>query len=77
MEVYCDRVIGVIADEKLRMERLLTRDGISREEVALRMSAQFDEGFFLRFCDDILYNNGSLEELSEEVDKLYERSVNR
>ncbi|MBQ9679479.1 MAG: threonylcarbamoyl-AMP synthase [Ruminococcus sp.] len=77
MEVYCDRVIGVIADEAIRMERLLMRDGISREDVALRMSAQFDEGFFLSFCNDILYNNGSLRELSEEVDKLYERSVNR
>ena len=77
MEVYCDRVIGVVADEAIRLERLLQRDGISREDVALRMSAQFDEGFFLRFCDDILYNNESLKKLSEEVDKLYERSVNR
>ena len=75
-DVFCDRIIGVIAERDIRMERLLCRDSITREEAALRMAAQFDEGFFLSMCDDILYNNGTREELYTGVRALYERSVN-
>lgn len=74
-DVYCDRIISVLADKDIRMERLVKRDNISREEIALRMSAQYDEKFFIDYSDDILYNNGTREELSDRVLKLYERLV--
>ena len=74
--MFCERIVGVVAEKSVRMERLLGRDGISRAEAQLRMSAQYDEQFFLRMCDDILYNNGTREELYTQVRALYERSVN-
>ena len=76
-DVYCERIVGVVARQELRMERLLSRDRITAREAQLRMSAQFDEGFFLSMCDDILYNNGTREELYTEVRALYERSVSQ
>lgn len=75
MEGFCDNVIGVLAEAPIRRERIMARDGISRREAAQRMSAQYDETFFLDRCDDILYNNGSARELSAAVRKLYERLV--
>ena len=75
MEVFCDCVIGVLAEPPLRLERIMRRDGLSREEAALRMSAQYDERFFIAFCDDILYNNGTEQELYTSVKELYERLV--
>ncbi|MBQ3329595.1 MAG: threonylcarbamoyl-AMP synthase [Ruminococcus sp.] len=74
-DAYCDRVIGVLADPGLRLARITERDGITREEAMRRMSAQFSEEFFIANCDDILYNNGSAEELQTSVKELYERLV--
>ena len=53
----------------------MKRDGISSEEAALRMSAQYDEQFFIDYCDDILYNNTTEQELRGCVQRLYERLV--
>lgn len=74
-DVFCDRIIGVLADPELRLERIVRRDCISREEAALRMSAQYDERFFITYCDDILYNNGTEQELCADVREYYERLV--
>lgn len=74
-DVYCDLIIGVVADRELRIKRLTERDGLTRSEIESRISAQYDEEFFKRFCDDIIVNNGTAEELRAAVDKLYERPV--
>lgn len=74
-DVFCERIVAVLADPALRLTRIMKRDGITREEAALRMSAQLDEAFFLTHCDDILYNNGDEKALSGEVRRLYERLV--
>ena len=42
-DTLCDLIVSVVADRKLRMERLRTRDGIGDEEIARRMSVQYDE----------------------------------
>ena len=74
-DLFCDRIVGVLADAGLRLDRIMKRDGLSRGEALLRMSAQYDEEFFIALCDDILYNNGTAQELSDCVRKLYERLV--
>ena len=75
-DAFCDRIIGIIAGSELRLDRITRRDGLTREEAQRRMSAQYSEEFFIAFCDDILYNNGSAEELYSSVQELYERLVN-
>ena len=74
-DVFCDAIISVIADRDLRMQRLLERDGIPREEIERRMSAQYDDRFFISFSDDIIVNNGSQERLYEEARRVYERWI--
>ena len=74
-DAFCDRIIGILADPELRLDRITRRDGITCEEAQRRMSAQYHEEFFITFCDDILYNNGSAEELYTSVKELYERLV--
>ncbi len=74
-DLFCERIVGVLADAEIRLRRITKRDGISREEAALRMSAQYDERFFLTYCDDILYNNGTEQALSDGVRNLYEGLV--
>ena len=72
-DVFCHRIVGVLADPELRRERIMRRDGLNREEAERRMSVQLSEEFFIAHCDDILYNNGSAEAFFDAVRQYGER----
>lgn len=65
--VWCDTVIGVIADRETRILRVIKRDGIDRAAAERRIDAQQDNGFFLEHCDIVLENNGDTDSLREKV----------
>ena len=52
----CDIVIGVIANLETRIERIIKRDGITREAALLRINNQEDDEFYINNCDIIIYN---------------------
>ena len=62
----CDVTVAVTAPEEDRIQRLLQRDGISREHAALRIRAQKPESYFRENCDHILENNGTKEDFEEK-----------
>ena len=55
----CDVTVAVTAPEESRIQRLLTRDGISREYAKRRIAAQHDARWFRERCDYCLENNGT------------------
>lgn len=57
----CDLVIGVTAPRRQRIERLMAREGISREYAEARIDAQKPNEWFEEHCDRVLENSGSLE----------------
>ena len=72
-DVFCEKIISVLSDREKRLERLVRRDNLRREEVELRMSAQYDEQFFIAHSDCIIDNNGTVGELREQVRGIYGR----
>ncbi len=54
---FLDHVIGVYTPLPLRIQRIMQRDGITREEVAQRMSRQLDENIKMKLCDSVLVND--------------------
>lgn len=52
----CDRTIGVIAPEAVRLARITARDGLSEADALLRIRAQHDESFYVSRCDDVIRN---------------------
>lgn len=52
----CDRTVGVIAPESVRLARITARDGISEADALLRIRAQQDESFYITRCDDVIRN---------------------
>lgn len=52
-----DIVIGVYAPEPLRIQRVMHRDNVSREEVKARMSKQINETIKMRLCDYVITND--------------------
>lgn len=69
----CDRVVVVLADRSTRVRRLMLRDGKSRTEISARLDAQPKNAFYTAKADDILYNNGKIDELVAAVDRIAER----
>lgn len=62
----CKATFAVLADRDKRIERIMARDGISREYAALRVDAQKPDSYFEEKCDYILKNNSTEEEFREK-----------
>lgn len=52
-----DKIIGVVAPDKLRLERVVKRDGRSESEVLARMNKQMDQSSLIDRCDFIVTND--------------------
>ena len=52
-----DFVIGVYSPDSLRIQRVMQRDTITREEVLARMDKQMDEEMKMRLCHYVIKND--------------------
>ena len=66
----CDSVIAVVADEPVRLARIMQRDGITQEFARARIAAQMTNEFLIAHADYVIYNNGSESVLDTQVAKL-------
>ena len=73
LDIVCDSIIAVGAFEKLRIERITERDGITEEMAKRRLNIQFSDSFFKENCDYFIENNSSVEKLKAEVRELIPR----
>lgn len=62
---FCELIISVVADSDVRMQRIVSRDGLSEEQALRRMNSQLDEDYFISHSDYIIRNNQSIERLNE------------
>ena len=66
----CDLTIAVIADSNTKIERIVARDGITREHAEARLSSQISDSELTARCDHVIENNGDAHALREEVHRL-------
>ena len=62
----CDATVAITAPREDRIERLMKRDGISREYAENRINAQKSEGWFREMCGHTLHNNGTQEKFEQK-----------
>ena len=62
----CDTTVAVCAPEADRVERLMNRDGISREYAQSRINAQKPPNWFRENCAHTLHNDGTREQFAEK-----------
>lgn len=67
---YVDRVLVVDCPPELQLERLIARDGETREGAERMLAAQASRETRLGIADDVIVNDGSLAELREAVVEL-------
>lgn len=72
LDAKMDRTVVVSSAEETRVNRVVRRDGVSREQALSRIRAQMSEEEKRRRADYILENNGTLADLIRQVDALYE-----
>jgi dephospho-CoA kinase len=70
---HVDRVLLVDVPEAVQVERLMRRDGVSREQAAASLGAQATRAARLAIADDVLTNTGRAEDLDEQVAALHAR----
>ena len=57
MDSICDFTVAVLADEEIRLSRIIKRDNIDEAAAKLRISAGKSENFYKENADYIIYNN--------------------
>ena len=67
---YVDRVLLVDVPEELQVERLMLRDGVSREQATASLGAQAGRAARLAIADDVIVNTGRADDLDHEVTAL-------
>ncbi len=67
----CSFTVTVIADKEMRLERIMKRDSISREDALIRMNAQKSEEYYIEKADVVINNNGK--NIDEEIKKITEK----
>ena len=67
LNANCQKSVLVTADDKIRIKRVMDRDGKTYREVEAVMQKQMPEKDKLRLADFVIYNNGTLEELESET----------
>lgn len=68
-----DRVLVIDADTESRIQRLMKRDDMSREQVMAALSAQASREMRLAIADDVIDNTGDIGELAAQVATLHQR----
>lgn len=70
MEIICDYVIAVIAEDKEKILRICKRDNISEELAQKRLEIQNNNEFFIKKADFVIHNNGSIEKLENSFEEI-------
>jgi dephospho-CoA kinase len=69
-----DFIIGVYAPQHLRVQRVMQRDNVTREEVFSRMSKQINEEMKMRLCDFVIVNDEQTMVIPQVL-KLHEKFI--
>lgn len=63
----CDLTVAILAPRKVRITRIMERDGISRQSAQRRIDAQHDDQFLVAHTDYQINNEGARDALYEKV----------
>lgn len=69
-DTLCDEVWAVVTGREIRIERLISSRGYTREKAESIMAKQLGEEQFLERCGRIIQNNGDLEMLKQQLREL-------
>jgi dephospho-CoA kinase len=75
LAAYCDAVWVVICDRDLQLQRLQSSRALTSQQAALRIAAQTPAEEKLRHADAVITNNGSLDDLRNQIEAAWSETV--
>lgn len=63
----CDKIVAVVADKDVRVERIKRRDNLTDEQAEHRLKAQHDDEFYTAKSDFVIANNDDTADLKDRV----------
>jgi dephospho-CoA kinase len=69
------RSLVIDCDEALQVSRTMQRSGLTEQSVRDIMAAQVSRDFRRKMADDLIENNGSLDELSKKIAEIHEKYI--
>lgn len=63
----CSVIVSVICDREVRLARIISRDGITRQQAENRLNSQHSDDFYILRSDYVIANDGTGDELSEKT----------
>lgn len=73
MDALCDVTWALTADRETRIQRVMSRDNLTREQVESRVASQMSDEERGRCATHVIRNEQSLEKLKSEVSALYQQ----
>ena len=73
LENVCECVIGVISNKNMQITRIMSRDGIDCIEAERRLTSQQTNEFYIEKCNEIVENNGNIDDMKNKVKKIVEK----
>lgn len=68
-DAFCDKVWYIHTDQEIRIERLMSSRGYTREKAENIIARQATEGFFREHADYTIQNNGDLDETWRQIEE--------
>ncbi len=68
-----DQVVVVTSDLETKTRRLISTRNLTEQDVQRIMTVQLSDQERIQYADDVLNNNGSLQDLAKQVEKLHAR----
>ncbi len=66
LDSMCDKIVCVVSDDKNRIDRIISRDGIDEESALARIKAQMSNEEYIEKSNYVIENNGSIDELRKQ-----------
>lgn len=70
LDKICDVVIGIIANEEDKIERICKRDNIDKNLAKKRLNIQVTDKYLKEHANYIIYNNFQITNLEKEIEKV-------
>lgn len=70
---YCNRTVAIICSQEIRVSRICERDHLTEQQALERIRSQMTDGERASRADDVLYNEGTLQELMHAVGMLLKK----
>ena len=73
LEQHLDYTLTIVADKELRIKRAMARGSLTAEDIRRRTQLQLSDDERAARADFVIDNNGSLAELHEQLQALYDK----